>query len=78
MPTLRWKRSGNLWSSQLEPGRTARICENWVSPRRRSYTVTIGPDNFGETDALAAAKFMGLLASEGRLQPINAPRELRA
>jgi hypothetical protein len=75
MANLRWKRRGCLWSSEIEPGRVARICQNYVSARRRSYTITIGPDNFGETDVLAAAKFLGLLASEGRLQPINAPRQ---
>lgn len=71
MAKLHWTRNGDKWSARIDSDRVARIHENWLAPRQRSYTITIGLNNYGETDSLAAAKFTAQLASEGRLQPIR-------
>lgn len=71
MAKLKWTRNGDEWSAQIDSDRIARIHHNWLGPRRRSYTVTIGLNNYGDCDSLSGAKFTGQLASERRLPPIR-------
>lgn len=72
MTPLRWKRTVDHWSAQIEPGRIARIHANQIGARARNYTVTIGLNNYGEVNALAAAKLVAMLAAHRRIRPIIA------